>query len=182
MINGNKEFVHYKKCWHLFQESIDSIWKYASDAVSQISWGCCCHCSGYLWVWILCLLCTYMCLYITCNFKCLVVYKNRPCLKLKPCMLIYCLSLLLAELPGWPLLSTPMKIQLQKCDKCSREFCSTINYRRHIRVHHRLKKLDKVSFLSWKDNYIFISMITLSFFYVLTKQLWNLDICYFLVI
>ncbi|KAJ0100352.1 hypothetical protein Patl1_20151 [Pistacia atlantica] len=49
------------------------------------------------------------------------------------------------ELPGWPLLSTPMKIQLQKCDKCSREFCSTINYRRHIRVHHRLKKLDKDS-------------------------------------
>ncbi|XP_044468699.1 uncharacterized protein LOC123198138 isoform X2 [Mangifera indica] len=49
------------------------------------------------------------------------------------------------ELPGWPFLSTPMKIQLQKCDKCSQEFCSTINYRRHIRVHHRLKKLDKDS-------------------------------------
>ncbi|XP_044506268.1 uncharacterized protein LOC123225950 isoform X2 [Mangifera indica] len=52
---------------------------------------------------------------------------------------------LVVELPGWPLLSTPMKIQLQKCDKCSREFCSTINYRRHIRVHHRLKQLDKDS-------------------------------------
>ncbi|XP_038686010.1 uncharacterized protein LOC119985723 isoform X2 [Tripterygium wilfordii] len=34
---------------------------------------------------------------------------------------------------------------MQKCDKCSREFCSPINYRRHIRVHHRLKKLDKDS-------------------------------------
>ncbi|XP_065869489.1 uncharacterized protein [Euphorbia lathyris] len=34
---------------------------------------------------------------------------------------------------------------MQKCDKCSREFCSSINYRRHIRVHHRLKKLDKDS-------------------------------------
>ncbi|RDX92733.1 hypothetical protein CR513_25092, partial [Mucuna pruriens] len=46
------------------------------------------------------------------------------------------------EFPGWPLLS-PVKVQLQKCDKCSREFCSPINYRRHIRVYHRLKKLDK---------------------------------------
>ncbi|XWS50489.1 hypothetical protein CRYUN_Cryun12cG0091600 [Craigia yunnanensis] len=46
--------------------------------------------------------------------------------------------------PGWPLL-TPLKVQMQKCDKCSREFCSPINYRRHIRVHHRLKKLDKDS-------------------------------------
>ncbi|GMI95432.1 hypothetical protein like AT4G25610 [Hibiscus trionum] len=48
------------------------------------------------------------------------------------------------EIPGWPLL-TPMKVQMQKCDKCSREFFSPINYRRHIRVHHRLKKLDKDS-------------------------------------
>ncbi|KAJ7974168.1 putative C2H2-like zinc finger protein [Quillaja saponaria] len=48
------------------------------------------------------------------------------------------------EVPGWPLLS-PLKVQLQKCDKCCREFCSPINYRRHIRVHHRLKKLDKDS-------------------------------------
>lgn len=46
------------------------------------------------------------------------------------------------ELPGWPLL-TPLKVQMQKCDKCTREFCSPINCRRHIRVHHRLKKLDK---------------------------------------
>ncbi|TKY51318.1 hypothetical protein E2542_SST22829 [Spatholobus suberectus] len=48
------------------------------------------------------------------------------------------------ELPGWPLLS-PVKVQLQKCNKCSQEFCSPINYRRHIRVQHRLKKLDKDS-------------------------------------
>ncbi|KAK7380329.1 hypothetical protein VNO78_32837 [Psophocarpus tetragonolobus] len=47
-----------------------------------------------------------------------------------------------SEFPGWPLLS-PLKVQLQKCEKCSREFCSPINYRRHIRVHHRFKKLDK---------------------------------------
>ncbi|XVF12521.1 hypothetical protein REPUB_Repub08aG0125600 [Reevesia pubescens] len=48
------------------------------------------------------------------------------------------------DIPGWPLL-TPLKVQMQKCDKCSREFCSPINYRRHLRVHHRLKKLDKDS-------------------------------------
>ncbi|KAE8733911.1 putative receptor protein kinase [Hibiscus syriacus] len=48
------------------------------------------------------------------------------------------------DIPGWPLL-TPLKVQTQKCDKCLREFCSPINYRRHIRVHHRLKKLDKDS-------------------------------------
>ncbi|KAJ0966665.1 hypothetical protein J5N97_023582 [Dioscorea zingiberensis] len=47
-------------------------------------------------------------------------------------------------LPGWPLLS-PSKVQLQKCDKCSREFCSTINYRRHIRVHRRSLNIDKDS-------------------------------------
>ncbi|XP_076920441.1 uncharacterized protein LOC143581565 [Bidens hawaiensis] len=46
------------------------------------------------------------------------------------------------DLPGWPLL-TPMKVQLQKCDKCSREFCSTINYRRHIRVHRRSMNFHK---------------------------------------
>ncbi|KAK8479472.1 hypothetical protein V6N12_058144 [Hibiscus sabdariffa] len=48
------------------------------------------------------------------------------------------------DIPGWPLLA-PLKVQTQKCDKCSREFCSPINYRRHIRVQHRLKKLDKDS-------------------------------------
>ncbi|XP_068645497.1 uncharacterized protein [Aristolochia californica] len=47
-------------------------------------------------------------------------------------------------LSGWPLLSPP-KVQLQKCDKCSREFCSPINYRRHIRVHRRSLNIDKDS-------------------------------------
>lgn len=45
---------------------------------------------------------------------------------------------------GWPLIS-PMKVQLQKCDKCSREFCSTINYRRHMRLHRRNLNLNKDS-------------------------------------
>lgn len=48
------------------------------------------------------------------------------------------------DLPGWPLLS-PLKVQMQKCDKCSREFCSPINYRRHIRVHRRSLNFDKDS-------------------------------------
>ncbi|KAF9668380.1 hypothetical protein SADUNF_Sadunf15G0122600 [Salix dunnii] len=48
------------------------------------------------------------------------------------------------DYPGWPLL-TPLKVQMQKCSKCSREFCSSINYRRHLRVHHRLKRPDKDS-------------------------------------
>lgn len=47
-------------------------------------------------------------------------------------------------LPGWPLLS-PSKVQMQKFDKCSREFCSTINYRRHIRVHRKSLNIDKDS-------------------------------------
>ncbi|KAJ4954624.1 hypothetical protein NE237_011407 [Protea cynaroides] len=47
-------------------------------------------------------------------------------------------------LPGWPLLS-PSKVQMQKCEKCSREFCSPINYRRHIRVHRRSLNIDKDS-------------------------------------
>jgi hypothetical protein len=64
----------------------------------------------------------------------------------KPCILFDLYPLFLAELPGWPFSS--LKVQMQKCDKCSQEFCSPINYRRHIRVHHRLRKLDKVSLLS----------------------------------
>ncbi|KAJ6688791.1 C2H2-LIKE ZINC FINGER PROTEIN [Salix koriyanagi] len=48
------------------------------------------------------------------------------------------------DYPGWPLL-TPLKAQVQKCSKCSLEFCSSINHRRHLRVHHRLKRLDKDS-------------------------------------
>ncbi|XP_057424358.1 uncharacterized protein LOC130717959 [Lotus japonicus] len=47
--------------------------------------------------------------------------------------------------PIWPLLSVVTKVQLRKCEKCSREFCSPINYRRHLRIDHRLKKLDKDS-------------------------------------
>ncbi|KAI3808803.1 hypothetical protein L1987_24764 [Smallanthus sonchifolius] len=46
------------------------------------------------------------------------------------------------DLPGWSLLA-PMKVQMQKCDKCAREFCSTINYRRHIRVHRRSMNVHK---------------------------------------
>ncbi|KAJ9545787.1 hypothetical protein OSB04_025494 [Centaurea solstitialis] len=49
-----------------------------------------------------------------------------------------------ADLPGWPLLA-PMKVQMQKCDKCAREFCSPINYRRHIRVHRRSLNFHKES-------------------------------------
>ncbi|KAJ4952211.1 hypothetical protein NE237_029043 [Protea cynaroides] len=48
------------------------------------------------------------------------------------------------DLPGWPLLS-PSKVQMQKCEKCSREFCSPINYRRHMRVHRRSLNIDKDS-------------------------------------
>ncbi|CAL5090326.1 unnamed protein product [Urochloa decumbens] len=45
-------------------------------------------------------------------------------------------------LPGWPLFSPP-KVQLDKCTKCSREFCSSINFRRHARVHRRTLNVDK---------------------------------------
>ncbi|KAL3653700.1 hypothetical protein CASFOL_003381 [Castilleja foliolosa] len=40
------------------------------------------------------------------------------------------------DLSSWPLL-TPVKAQMQKCDNCSQEFCSSINYSRHSRVHNR---------------------------------------------
>ncbi|KAH9625652.1 hypothetical protein KSS87_021678 [Heliosperma pusillum] len=51
-----------------------------------------------------------------------------------------------AYLPGWPLpMLSPMKIEMLKCDKCSREFCSTISYRRHRRLHRRKLNLDKDS-------------------------------------
>lgn len=46
------------------------------------------------------------------------------------------------DLPGWPLFSPP-KVQLEKCTRCSREFCSSINFRRHTRVHRRTPKIDK---------------------------------------
>ncbi|CAN6210125.1 unnamed protein product [Urochloa humidicola] len=45
-------------------------------------------------------------------------------------------------LPGWPLFSPP-KVQLDKCTKCSREFCSSINFRRHTRAHRRTLNVDK---------------------------------------
>ncbi|XP_010537173.1 PREDICTED: uncharacterized protein LOC104811971 isoform X2 [Tarenaya hassleriana] len=48
------------------------------------------------------------------------------------------------EVSGWPLL-TPLKVQMQKCEKCSKEFCSPVNYRRHSRLHRRLRKPDKDS-------------------------------------
>ncbi|XP_049369447.1 uncharacterized protein LOC125834335 isoform X2 [Solanum verrucosum] len=34
---------------------------------------------------------------------------------------------------------------MQKCEKCSREFCSPINHRRHIRLHRRSSNSDKES-------------------------------------
>ncbi|KAL3653535.1 hypothetical protein CASFOL_003216 [Castilleja foliolosa] len=40
------------------------------------------------------------------------------------------------DLSSWPLL-TPVKAQMLKCNKCSQEFCSSINYRRHSRVHSK---------------------------------------------
>ncbi|CAI9775030.1 unnamed protein product [Fraxinus pennsylvanica] len=49
-----------------------------------------------------------------------------------------------ADLPGWPLL-TPLKVTMKKCEKCSREFCSPVNYRRHIRVHRRSLNVNKES-------------------------------------
>ncbi|CAH9069874.1 unnamed protein product [Cuscuta europaea] len=48
------------------------------------------------------------------------------------------------DIPGWPLLTT-WKTQMQKCEKCSREFCSPVNYRRHIRLHRRSLNFDKDS-------------------------------------
>uniref|UniRef100_A0ACD5Y2V6 Uncharacterized protein n=1 Tax=Avena sativa TaxID=4498 RepID=A0ACD5Y2V6_AVESA len=45
-------------------------------------------------------------------------------------------------LPGWPLFSPP-KMQLSKCTKCPREFCSSIALRRHTRVHRRALKIEK---------------------------------------
>ncbi|KAK6925832.1 hypothetical protein RJ641_007551 [Dillenia turbinata] len=53
-------------------------------------------------------------------------------------------GLTVKDLPGWPLLS-PLKMQMHKCEKCSKEFCSTINYRRHMRVHRRSLNIDKDS-------------------------------------
>ncbi|KAG6391971.1 hypothetical protein SASPL_149735 [Salvia splendens] len=51
------------------------------------------------------------------------------------------------DFSGW-LLLTPVKVQMQKCEKCYREFCSPINYRRHIRVHRRSLNINK----EWHKN------------------------------
>lgn len=64
-------------------------------------------------------------------------------------------SYIFADLPGWPLL-TPLKVQMHKCEKCSLEFCSPVNYRRHTRLHRRALNFDKVLFvfpwLFYSDN------------------------------
>ncbi|XP_019177803.1 PREDICTED: uncharacterized protein LOC109173008 isoform X2 [Ipomoea nil] len=48
------------------------------------------------------------------------------------------------DLPYWPIV-TPVKVQMHKCEKCSREFFSSINYRRHLRLHRRALNFDKES-------------------------------------
>lgn len=49
-----------------------------------------------------------------------------------------------SDISGWSI-SNPSNLQMQKCEKCSREFCSPINYRRHIRLHRRSLNSDKES-------------------------------------
>lgn len=44
-------------------------------------------------------------------------------------------------LPGWPLLSP--KVQMLRCEKCSQEFCSSLNHRRHTRMHRRRLNMEK---------------------------------------
>ncbi|KAH0660554.1 hypothetical protein KY289_029302 [Solanum tuberosum] len=48
------------------------------------------------------------------------------------------------DITGWSL-SNPSNLKMQKCEKCSREFCSPINHRRHIRLHRRSLNSDKES-------------------------------------
>ncbi|KAJ7516611.1 hypothetical protein O6H91_22G064400 [Diphasiastrum complanatum] len=55
------------------------------------------------------------------------------------------------DLPGWPLLS-PAKVQMQKCEKCSQEFYSPLNYRRHIRIHRRSLHANKEDFRKEKTR------------------------------
>nr|XP_019070093.1 uncharacterized protein LOC101264223 isoform X2 [Solanum lycopersicum] len=45
---------------------------------------------------------------------------------------------------GWSLLNSS-NLKMQKCEKCSKEFCSPINHRRHIRLHRRSSNSDKES-------------------------------------
>ena len=47
------------------------------------------------------------------------------------------------DLPRCPLLS---KVQMIKCEKCSRDLCSRLNHRRHIQVQHGLLNFEKVFF------------------------------------
>ncbi|XP_049369446.1 uncharacterized protein LOC125834335 isoform X1 [Solanum verrucosum] len=49
-----------------------------------------------------------------------------------------------SDITGWSL-SNPSNLKMQKCEKCSREFCSPINHRRHIRLHRRSSNSDKES-------------------------------------
>ncbi|KAJ7571474.1 hypothetical protein O6H91_01G164300 [Diphasiastrum complanatum] len=56
-----------------------------------------------------------------------------------------------ASLTSWPLLS-PSKVQMQKCEKCMLEFCSPINYRRHIRIHRRSLAADNEDFKKERPN------------------------------
>lgn len=54
--------------------------------------------------------------------------------------------MLLADCPGWPLLSSiTSDEQLLKCDKCPRCFCSEINRNRHFHVEHKSKNHDQDS-------------------------------------
>ncbi|TMW95501.1 hypothetical protein EJD97_008739 [Solanum chilense] len=48
------------------------------------------------------------------------------------------------DITGWSLLNSS-NLKMQKCEKCSREFCSPINHRRHIRLHRRSSNSDKES-------------------------------------
>ncbi|KAK6786741.1 hypothetical protein RDI58_015266 [Solanum bulbocastanum] len=45
------------------------------------------------------------------------------------------------DITGWSL----SNLKMQKCEKCSREFCSPINHRRHIRLHRKSSNSDKES-------------------------------------
>lgn len=95
-------------------------------------------------------------------------------------LILISLLILFTEFPGWPLFS-PLKVQLQKCDKCSREFCSPVNYRRHIRVHHRLKKLDKVFFRSQSiiSIILFLLLYTFTLLYFLNDVPRQQLLCFF---
>lgn len=66
-----------------------------------------------------------------------------------------------------------------KCEKCSREFCSTINYRRHIRVHRRSLNIDKVFLCSSVLIYLF-SLVSsfLSEIYCYNLR-WEIGVFYF---